>query len=93
MLLSGINHVAILTSDTDRLCDFYREVFDAGVDGELRPDEGTRITFLNVGATSELNVLSVFFRDPDGLECEVCVSNPAVKPGVFNPPGTPAPGY
>jgi len=56
MLLSGINHVAILTTDTDRLCDFYREVFDAGVDGELRPDEGTRITFLNVGAISELNV-------------------------------------
>lgn len=37
--------------------------------------------------------LSVFFRDPDGLEGEVCVDNPNVKPGVFNPPGTPAPGY
>jgi catechol 2,3-dioxygenase-like lactoylglutathione lyase family enzyme len=38
-------------------------------------------------------ILSVFFRDPDGLEGEVCVANPDAKPGVMNPPGTPAPGY
>ena len=38
-------------------------------------------------------VLSVFFRDPDGLECELCVANPDRKPGVFNPPGTPAVRY
>jgi catechol 2,3-dioxygenase-like lactoylglutathione lyase family enzyme len=38
-------------------------------------------------------VLSVFFRDPDGLECEVCVVNPDAKPGVSNPPGTPAARY
>ena len=31
MLLSGVNHVAILTNDTDRLHEFYREVFDATV--------------------------------------------------------------
>ena len=38
-------------------------------------------------------ILSVFFRDPDGLECEVCVQNPDARPGVFNPPGTPAARY
>jgi catechol 2,3-dioxygenase-like lactoylglutathione lyase family enzyme len=38
-------------------------------------------------------ILSLFFRDPDGLECEVCVQNPDAKPGVFNPPGTPASRY
>ena len=38
-------------------------------------------------------ILSVFFRDPDGLECEVCVENPDAEPGVFHPPGTPAPRY
>jgi catechol 2,3-dioxygenase-like lactoylglutathione lyase family enzyme len=38
-------------------------------------------------------ILSVFFRDPDGLECEVCVTNPDAKPGVGNPPGTPAARY
>jgi catechol 2,3-dioxygenase-like lactoylglutathione lyase family enzyme len=38
-------------------------------------------------------MLSLFFRDPDGLECEVCVINPDAQPGVFNPPGTPATRY
>jgi catechol 2,3-dioxygenase-like lactoylglutathione lyase family enzyme len=38
-------------------------------------------------------VLSVFFRDPDGLEGEVCVANPDATPGVQNPPGTPAARY
>jgi catechol 2,3-dioxygenase-like lactoylglutathione lyase family enzyme len=38
-------------------------------------------------------ILSLFFRDPDGLECEVCVANPDSVPGVFRPPGTPAPRY
>jgi catechol 2,3-dioxygenase-like lactoylglutathione lyase family enzyme len=38
-------------------------------------------------------ILSLFFRDPDGLECEVCVPNPDAQPGVFHPPGTPAPRY
>jgi catechol 2,3-dioxygenase-like lactoylglutathione lyase family enzyme len=38
-------------------------------------------------------ILSLFFRDPDGLECEVCVANPDSEPGVFHPPGTPAVRY
>ncbi|HAM01456.1 MAG TPA: bleomycin resistance protein [Acidimicrobiaceae bacterium] len=38
-------------------------------------------------------VLSLFFRDPDGLEGEVCVVNPDALPGVLNPPGTPAARY
>lgn len=38
-------------------------------------------------------ILSLFFRDPDGLEAEVCVANPDAKPGVMNPPGTPAARY
>ena len=38
-------------------------------------------------------VLSLFFRDPDGLEGEVCVVNPDAVPGVFHPPGTPAARY
>jgi len=38
-------------------------------------------------------VLSIFFRDPDGLEGEVCVPNPDAVPGVTNPPGTPAARY
>ncbi|MGA2835993.1 MAG: VOC family protein [Acidimicrobiales bacterium] len=38
-------------------------------------------------------VLSVFFRDPDGLEGEVCVTNPDATPGVTHPPGTPSTRY
>ena len=37
--------------------------------------------------------LSLFWRDPDGLEGEVCVENPDATPGVMNPPGTRAARY
>ncbi len=150
MLLDGFNHVAVLTADTDRLIAFYTEMFGAEVDGELRPDDGMRLTFLKIGTSAELNVfeiagngeaarqtpifgrgrldhlalqaasieafdeirdrlmkrgasdgfvtdfgpvLSLFFQDPDGLEAEVCVPNPDARPGVMNPPGTPAARY
>ena len=150
MLLDGVNHVATLTNDSDRLHRFYVEMFDATVsrDGEESP--GMRLSFVDIGPNTQLNVfevegndeagrqtpmfgrgridhlglqaasleafhtirdrlmaagatdgfvtdfgpiLSVFFRDPDGLEGEVCVANPAGVAGVFHPPGTPAPGY
>ncbi|WP_421119720.1 VOC family protein [Aquihabitans daechungensis] len=149
MLLSGINHVAVLTGDTARLLEFYESVFEATHE-ELPGADGFRITLVWIGPTSELNVfeiadnteherqvpmfgrgrldhlaleaasiesfeeirdrllargasdgfvtdfghvLSLFFRDPDGLECEVCVQNPDARPGVFNPPGTPSARY
>lgn len=38
-------------------------------------------------------MLSIFFRDPDGLECEVCVENPDLVPGIYHPPGTRAARY
>ena len=38
-------------------------------------------------------MLSIFFRDPDGLEGEVVVENPDAIPGVSNPPGTRAARY
>jgi catechol 2,3-dioxygenase-like lactoylglutathione lyase family enzyme len=147
MLLDGINHVAILTNNTDRLAAFYREVFDAEVSHQERIGDG-QLTFIDIGPKTQLNVfelegnteadrqvpmfgrgridhiglaaanqeafdeirrrlieraasdgfvtdfgrsLSIFFRDPDGLEGEVLlhVSNTA----KVNPPGTPAPGY
>ena len=149
MLLSGINHVAVLTGDTDRFLDFYSSVFDARHE-VLQQRDGFRLTLVRVGPTAELNVfeldgnteharqvpvfgrgrldhvaleaatidafdeirqrllargatdgfvtdfghiLSLFFRDPDGLEAEVCVQNPDAVPGVHNPPGTPARRY
>jgi catechol 2,3-dioxygenase-like lactoylglutathione lyase family enzyme len=150
MLLDGINHVAILTKDTDRFVAFYSEVFGATVDGQVEPPDGTKLTFVKIGPHSEFNlfevpgnaeadrqvpmfgrgridhiglhaesleafetirdrlmargaadafvtdfgpILSLFFRDPDGLEGEVCVTNPDAQPGVTNAPGTPARRY
>jgi catechol 2,3-dioxygenase-like lactoylglutathione lyase family enzyme len=149
MLLDGINHVAVLTKDTDRLHAFYREVFDATVSHDMDHGDGMRLSFIDVGPHTELNVfqidgnteadrhtmfgrgpldhlalhaasldafdtirarlmargatdgfvtdfgpvLSLFFVDPDGLECEVCVPNPDSVAGVVNPPGTPAARY
>lgn len=150
MLLDGVNHVAVITDDTDALHAFYRDVFDAEVGVDLHPEPGVRLSFVHIGPHSELNVfqidehradsqpnemfrrgrldhiglqaesieafdtirqrlidggatdgfvtdfgpvLSVFFVGPDGLEGEVCVTNPDAKPGVVNPPGTKAKGY
>ena len=149
MLLSGINHVAVLTGDTERFLEFYGSVFGATHE-VLQEHDGFKLTLVWVGPTSELNVfeldgnaeherqvpmfgrgrldhlaleaasldafdeirerllarhstdgfvtdfghiLSLFFRDPDGLEAEVCVQNPDAQPGVRNPPGTPAQRY
>lgn len=153
MLLKGINHVATITNDADRLKAFYQDVFEAEVlrDGaEVSEGKGPRLTIIKVGDWAELNVfhiegnteadrqtpmfgrgridhlalqaasieafeairerlmargaadafvtdfgpmLSLFFRDPDGLECEVCVENPDLVPDVYNPPGTRAARY
>jgi catechol 2,3-dioxygenase-like lactoylglutathione lyase family enzyme len=38
-------------------------------------------------------VYSLFFVDPDGLECEVVMPNPNGSSSELHPPGTPAPGY
>ncbi len=145
MLLDGIHHVAILTSDTDRLVEFYQAAFGAVVD-DTSVDGPIRLTFLGIGPDTELNifeidgndeanrqtpmfgrgrldhiglraasvedfseirrrliglgatdgfvtdfgpVLSLFFVDPDGLECEVCVPNPDAA-STRKPPGTPS---
>jgi len=153
MLLDGVNHVATLTGDTDRLHTFYREVFDARVVSDMKeaPEgPGVRLSMVDIGNGTMLNIfqiegnseadrqvpmfgrgridhiglrakdlesfdeirsrlmrrgaadafvtdfgqeLSVFFRDPDGLEGEVLVTNPDAVPGVTNPPGTPAIRY
>ncbi len=60
--------------------------------------EEIRARLLARGATDGFvtdfgHILSLFFRDPDGLEAEVCVANPDAVPGVHNPPGTPSSRY
>ena len=135
MLTVGLDHVAVITNDSDALQRFYIDMFGAAVefDGEEYPG-GPRMTIINIGPSSELNVfeiednrqadhqtpmfgrgrldhiglraadldgftqirqrlteagatdgtvtdfgrkLSLFFRDPDAMECEVLVPNPS----------------
>ena len=138
MLLQGIDHVATITADGDRLKQFYIDVFGATIemDGPEFPG-GPRMIVINIAPGTELNVfeiegnsqadnqtpmygrgridhiglhatdldtfaeirdrliavgasnrvvtefgrkLSIFFRDPDQMECEVLVANPDVDP-------------
>ncbi len=71
-----IDHLALLAESMDAFTEIRRRLIEHGAADEFVTDFG--------------KVLSVFFRDPDGLECEVCVPNPDWVPGVVNPPGTPA---
>lgn len=57
-LLRGINHVALVTADTDRLHAFYGEVFDASVFADQR-HEGMRVSFVDVGPFTRLNVFEL----------------------------------
>ncbi|MDH3705054.1 MAG: VOC family protein [Acidimicrobiia bacterium] len=150
MLLSGIDHAATITADSDRLQRFYVEVFGATIerDGPEFPG-GPRMTIINIGPSTELNVfeiegndeadrqtpmfgrgridhlglytasiddfdeirrrlmdagatdgvvtefgrkLSLFFRDPDAMECEVLVANPDADPDDLRF-GTPSDRY
>ena len=148
MLNSGIDPVATLTADSDRLQRFLIDVFEATVEfaGPEYPG-GPRRTVLKIGPSTELNVfqvdgneepakqtpmfgrgrldhigyhapsigvfeeirrrlmaaratdgvvtdfgrkLSIFFRDPDAMDCEVLVANPT--PGT-RPIGSAVPEY
>src|SRR3954463_14352810 len=63
MLLDGVNHVAILTKDTDRLHQFYREVFDATIGDDVKPEDGMRLSFIDIGEGRELNVFELTGND------------------------------
>ena len=62
MLLSGINHVAVLTKDTDRFHAFYRDVFGATVFADQVISDGEqegRLSFVTIGPHTELNVFEL----------------------------------
>jgi catechol 2,3-dioxygenase-like lactoylglutathione lyase family enzyme len=65
---------------------------------DLASFERIRDRLMELGAADDFVTdfgqdLSLFFRDPDGLEGEVLVGNPDARPGVFHPPGTRAVRY
>jgi catechol 2,3-dioxygenase-like lactoylglutathione lyase family enzyme len=74
-----LDHLALRAASLESFEEIRRRLMAQGASDEFVTDFGP--------------VLSVFFRDPDGLEGEVCVVNPDSRPGVTNPPGTPAARY
>jgi len=60
MLLQGIDHVATITNDGDRLKQFYVDVFGATIerDGPEFPG-GPRMIIINLAEGSELNVFEI----------------------------------
>ena len=74
-----IDHLGLQAASLDAFDEIRRKLIARGAADEFVTDFGP--------------VLSVFFRDPDGLEGEVCVTNPDAVPGQVNPPGTPAVRY
>lgn len=63
--INGINHVAVLTQDSDRLIAFYREVFGAQAVVEER-EPGLRFTAIALGPAAMLNVFEVEGNDQAG---------------------------
>ncbi len=59
MLLDGVNHVAVITEDTEALHTFYREVFDAEIGADFEPGPGMRLSFVHIGPHTELNVFEL----------------------------------
>ena len=58
--LKGINHVALLTSDMDRLVDFYQELFGARKLMELPiPDLNGRHGFIDIGGGAVLHAFEI----------------------------------
>jgi catechol 2,3-dioxygenase-like lactoylglutathione lyase family enzyme len=59
MLLTSLDHVAVLTADTDAFVAFFAEVFDAASRENPGMPPGMRLTFVDVGLNSELNVFQI----------------------------------
>jgi catechol 2,3-dioxygenase-like lactoylglutathione lyase family enzyme len=71
-----LDHLALHAPDIESFEEIRRRLIARGAADDFVTDFG--------------KVFSVFFRDPDGLEGEVCTLNPDWVPGTVNPPGTPA---
>jgi catechol 2,3-dioxygenase-like lactoylglutathione lyase family enzyme len=68
MLLSGINHVAVLTQDTERFTTFYGDVFEATVFSDEEISDGAqqgRLTFVTIGPHTQFNVFELPVPPPD----------------------------
>jgi catechol 2,3-dioxygenase-like lactoylglutathione lyase family enzyme len=58
MLLDGVQHVAVITEDTDRFVRFYGDVFEATVSHQGSIDIGT-LTIVGIGPRTEINLFQL----------------------------------
>lgn len=71
MALSGVNHVAFLTSDIDEIVSFYEEVFDAGKVVDLAiPDPANpgRHVLIDIGGGAALHAFQFADSPPGPLQ-------------------------
>src|SRR4051812_5685852 len=59
VLLDGVNHVAVLTRDTERLSRFYTQIFDAPPARAIEQQPGFKLSLIDIGAGRELNVFEI----------------------------------
>src|SRR5829696_563225 len=59
VLLDGVNHVALLTADTERLSRFYTDVFDAPAARTIERQQGFKLSLIDIGGGRELNVFEI----------------------------------
>ena len=59
MLLDGVNHVAVLTRDTERLSRFYTDVFEAPPARTIEQQAGFKLSLIDIGDGRELNVFEI----------------------------------
>ena len=58
-MLDGVNHVAVLTRDTERLSRFYVDIFDATPARVVEEQPGFRLSLIDIGGGRELNVFEI----------------------------------
>ncbi len=59
MLLDGVNHIAWISKDVDRLARFYTTVFDAVVGLTREHGPGETMTVIDIGPTTQLNIFVI----------------------------------
>ena len=59
MLLDGVNHVAVLTGNTERLSRFYTDIFDAPPARTIEQQPGFKLSLIDIGDGRELNVFEI----------------------------------
>jgi catechol 2,3-dioxygenase-like lactoylglutathione lyase family enzyme len=59
MLLDGVNHIAWISKDVDRLGRFYERVFEAVIGPTRGHGPGETMTVIDIGPATQLNVFVI----------------------------------